>query len=94
MYPSAASRVAVRGIRWYQRRLSNRFEGVCLYTPSCSVYAIEAIERYGVLRGMLLGARRILRCCAPYHGGFDPVPFQTRPVGAEGTGQHTNILPT
>lgn len=61
-------------IRGYQRFLSPMFPPSCRFTPSCSQYALEAVTRYGLLRGTWLGARRLLRC-HPFHpGGFDPVP--------------------
>lgn len=46
---------------------------VCRYFPSCSVYAKESIQKYGVFKGILLGAKRILRCHPFAKGGFDPV---------------------
>lgn len=62
-------------IRTYQTALSPRFSGgACRYTPTCSQYAIEAIEVHGVFKGSLLAARRILRCNPFFKGGYDPVP--------------------
>jgi hypothetical protein len=61
-------------IRVYQYGISPVLPRVCRYTPSCSEYASEAIERHGVLRGGWLAARRLLRC-HPWGGsGYDPVP--------------------
>ncbi len=62
-------------IRTYQTTLSPRFSGgACRYTPTCSQYAIEAVEVHGVFKGSLLAARRILRCNPLFKGGYDPVP--------------------
>jgi hypothetical protein len=61
-------------IRAYQLALSPLLGPSCRFYPSCSQYAIEAIESHGALRGSWLSARRICRC-HPFHpGGFDPVP--------------------
>lgn len=61
-------------IRGYQRFVSPMFPPSCRFTPSCSEYALEAVVRYGLIRGTWLGGRRLLRC-HPFHpGGFDPVP--------------------
>ncbi|MGE5530682.1 MAG: membrane protein insertion efficiency factor YidD [Bacteroidota bacterium] len=60
-------------IRLYQR-LSRLFPPVCRFRPSCSEYAVQAIQTHGVLRGLLLGAWRILRCNPLCRGGDDPVP--------------------
>jgi putative membrane protein insertion efficiency factor len=46
----------------------------CIYTPTCSLYAIEALEKYGALKGTYLTVRRILRCHPFHKGGYDPVP--------------------
>ena len=61
-------------IRWYQRAISPHKAPVCRFSPTCSSYAIEAIERVGALKGTALALRRILRC-HPWGGhGYDPVP--------------------
>lgn len=62
-------------IRTYQLTISPRFSnGACRYVPTCSQYALEAIEVHGVFKGTLLAVRRILRCNPLFKGGYDPVP--------------------
>ena len=61
------------GLRLYKRWLSPALPSACRYSPTCSEYMTEAVERYGVLKGVGLGLRRLLRC-HPFHaGGYDPV---------------------
>lgn len=69
--------VLVAPIRLYQRFISPALPRRCKYHPSCSEYAAEAIRTYGVLRGLVLAAWRLLRCNPWSHGGFDPVEAQT-----------------
>lgn len=71
---SAAGRGVLAAIGFYRRAISPAFPARCRYTPSCSAYAAEAVERFGLLRGGWLALRRLLRC-HPFHaGGHDPVP--------------------
>ena len=61
-------------IRAYRYLLSPWWGRSCRFEPTCSAYAIEAIERHGAMKGSLFAGRRLL-CCHPWHqGGFDPVP--------------------
>jgi hypothetical protein len=76
--PSQGSRIA-RGftraiLRGYRAAIAPAIGPVCRYTPSCSVYAEEAVERWGVVRGGTLALRRVLRCHPFARGGLDPVP--------------------
>ena len=71
---SVPRRLILALIRGYQRALSPALPPSCRFHPSCSQYALEAVGRYGALRGVWLAARRLARC-HPFHpGGFDPVP--------------------
>ena len=67
-------KLMIRAIRFYQKFLSPLKSTKCPYIPSCSQYGLEAIEKYGALKGCLLAAWRILRCNPFSKGGFDPVP--------------------
>ena len=67
--------MAILLIRLYQKILSPFLPAnTCRFFPSCSHYAIDAIERYGTLKGLFLFLKRILRCHPLHPGGFDPVP--------------------
>jgi putative membrane protein insertion efficiency factor len=68
------ARVLIGLARFWQRWPSAILPPSCRFSPSCSAYAIEAISRYGALRGSLLALRRVLKC-HPFGGhGYDPVP--------------------
>lgn len=71
---SAASRVALATIRWYQTHISAHRPARCKYYPSCSNYTAIAIRRFGFFRGGVLGALRLLRCRPWSDGGIDDVP--------------------
>ena len=61
------------GLRFYKAKISPQLPPACRYTPTCSEYAIEAIERRGVLVGGLLATKRVLSCNPFSRGGYDPV---------------------
>jgi uncharacterized protein len=78
--PGAAARIvraiATAPIVVYQRLISPAIPRRCKYEPTCSRYAVEAIRRYGILRGLVLAGWRLLRCNPWSHGGYDPVEAQ------------------
>ena len=68
-------KVLLAVIRFYQRCISPAFPARCRFRPTCSAYALEAIQKYGALKGGYLALRRLLRCHPFYKGDFfDPVP--------------------
>ncbi|MBD5388782.1 membrane protein insertion efficiency factor YidD [bacterium] len=74
--PAFPARLAMGLIRVYQTALSPLIGGraACRFTPSCSEYTAQAIARYGVIRGVAMGVRRIMRCRPGGGCGYDPVP--------------------
>lgn len=76
---------ACRGaIRLYQMTLSSHLPSQCKFSPTCSHYGLEAVRRYGTLRGGLLTSWRLIRCSPLTHGGVDPVPGSPLPVERQG----------
>jgi uncharacterized protein len=73
---SLPRRIVIFPIAAWHAFIAPLFGARCKYEPSCSTYAIQAIERYGILRGVVLAGWRILRCNPGSHGGFDPVEAQ------------------
>ncbi|HEX6922984.1 MAG TPA: membrane protein insertion efficiency factor YidD [Bacillales bacterium] len=68
-------------IRFYQKYISRITPPTCRFYPTCSNYALEAVERFGVFKGGWLAVRRIGKCHPFHKGGFDPVPSKTRYQG-------------
>jgi putative membrane protein insertion efficiency factor len=68
------SRLLISLIRLYQLLLSPYFGQQCRFTPTCSHYAVEAINKHGGIRGSIYSMRRLLRCHPWHAGGYDPVP--------------------
>jgi putative membrane protein insertion efficiency factor len=76
-------RIVLAPIHTYSRWISPARGRRCKFEPTCSAYATESIERFGVIRGLTLAAYRLLRCNPFSHGGFDPVrdDFRLRGLG-------------
>jgi putative membrane protein insertion efficiency factor len=71
---ACVQKAALLLIRFYQNAVSPYFAPSCRYIPSCSAYAYEAVQKYGVFRGTALAFKRLLRCHPFRPGGYDPVP--------------------
>jgi putative membrane protein insertion efficiency factor len=69
--------VLLAPIRLYQRFISPALPRRCKYEPTCSAYAVDAVRKFGVMRGVILAGWRLLRCNPLSHGGYDPVEAQT-----------------
>ena len=67
-------KVVLALISFYKKAISPYLRPSCRYTPSCSTYAMEAVEKYGALKGSFMAIKRILRCNPFFPGGYDPVP--------------------
>ena len=76
-----AARPLVFAVHFYQATLSTVLGGHCRFFPSCSQYAVEALQAHGALRGSWLALRRILRCHPLGGAGFDEVPQRGKPDG-------------
>ena len=70
----AAQKGALKLLRFYKRNISPMNPPACRFIPTCSEYAYEAIDRYGVWKGGWLALKRLLRCHPLCKGGYDPVP--------------------
>ena len=81
-----AQKILILPIRFYKRCISPLYPPCCRFYPSCSTYAIEAIEMHGPIKGLWLAIKRILRCHPGNPGGFDPVP----PVNAHTSAPHAD----
>ena len=67
-------KLLLAAIRFYRKRISPNRPPCCRFIPTCSQYAMEAIEKYGALKGGWMAFKRILRCNPFHKGGYDPVP--------------------
>ena len=68
------AQLALGLIRLYQNTVSKVLPSVCRFQPTCSQYAVQAIKKYGFVRGSCMAAKRIVRCNPFTEGGYDPVP--------------------
>lgn len=71
---SVAARLLLFFVRVYQYALSPYFGTQCRFTPSCSHYAVDALAKYGAIKGTYMASRRLLKCHPWHRGGYDPVP--------------------
>ncbi|MFP3896753.1 MAG: membrane protein insertion efficiency factor YidD [Anaerolineales bacterium] len=69
-----SKRLVLGVLRFYQRAISPTLPPSCRFQPTCSEYMIQAVQRYGILRGIFMGLKRLSRCHPFHEGGYDPVP--------------------
>ncbi|MBA2389734.1 MAG: membrane protein insertion efficiency factor YidD [Geodermatophilaceae bacterium] len=87
-----ATTVLLAPIRFYQRWISPAWPSTCRFYPSCSSYAIEALQTRGAVVGLALAVRRLVKC-APWHpGGHDPVPRRVRSVSSPLPHQESSLV--
>ena len=72
------ARLLIAPIRWYKKYLSPHLGNICRFRPTCSEYAIQALQVHGAAKGLVLSVWRILRCNPFGKGGYDPVPEKGR----------------
>lgn len=94
-----AKQLVLQLLRVYKWAISPMFPPSCRYVPTCSEYAMEAVERYGVIRGAWMASMRLLRCHPFVKGGYDPVVVnrsetaeQCHLVQVEAKGQTTSMM--
>jgi len=75
---SLAAAALIRSLRFWRRWISPSLGSHCRFTPSCSAYAEEAVQRFGAARGSVMMVSRLLRCHPFHRGGLDPVPASSR----------------
>ncbi|MCD6588245.1 MAG: membrane protein insertion efficiency factor YidD [Candidatus Fermentibacteraceae bacterium] len=67
-------KILIFTVRVYRKTISPLLPPSCIYTPTCSAYAEEALQKHGAVKGSVLAVKRILRCHPWHTGGYDPVP--------------------
>lgn len=67
-------RFLIAAVKFYRKNISPTRPPCCRFSPTCSEYALEALEKYGALKGSYLAFRRLLKCHPFHKGGYDPVP--------------------
>ena len=67
-------KLLIKLVKFYRKQISPATPPSCRFVPTCSEYALEALEKHGALRGSYLAVRRLLKCHPFHKGGYDPVP--------------------